>query len=205
MSSNQRNKRTCTEDTNCEKKSRRRDTYGKIAADQKEAMLLQRRTKKIELEKCNDSIKSVVECPSERMKSQRDTMLSKQSPLTIRESSSANVKGSTSGTCKGQQDVSPEVISNTGSSHETPNLSTVFDKGKDVGHSFCGFERGKAATSAFNFVTSSCHRRTSKLKKLIHQDQHLVNLRDNKMPPLKLLPTKFSLNRSTIITHYLNF
>ncbi|XP_016475095.1 uncharacterized protein LOC107796790 isoform X3 [Nicotiana tabacum] len=142
MSSNQRNKRTCTEDTNCEKKSRRRDTYGKIAADQKEAMLLQRRTKKIELEKCNDSIKSVVECPSERMKSQRDTMLSKQSPLTIRESSSANVKGSTSGTCKGQQDVSPEVISNTvGSSHETPNLSTVFDKGKDVGHSFCGFER----------------------------------------------------------------
>lgn len=82
MSSNQRNKRTCTEDTNCEKKSRRRDTYGKIAADQKEAMLLQRRTKKIELEKCNDSIKSVVECPSERIKPQCDTMLSKQSALT---------------------------------------------------------------------------------------------------------------------------
>lgn len=46
MSFNQWNKRTYTEDTNSEKKLRRRDTYRKISADEKEAMLLQRLTKK---------------------------------------------------------------------------------------------------------------------------------------------------------------
>lgn len=37
---------------------------------------------KMELQNCNGSIKSVVECPSERIKPQCDTMLSKQSALT---------------------------------------------------------------------------------------------------------------------------
>ncbi|XP_019248995.1 PREDICTED: uncharacterized protein LOC109228298 [Nicotiana attenuata] len=85
-------------------------------------MLLQRRTKKMELKKCNGSIKSVVDCPAERIKCPCDTILSKQTALTIRESSSDNAK--------------------VGTNHETPILSTPSNKGKEVGQSFCVFERG---------------------------------------------------------------
>ncbi|XP_019233280.1 PREDICTED: uncharacterized protein LOC109213898 isoform X2 [Nicotiana attenuata] len=43
-------------------------------------------------------------------------------------------RGSTSETCKSQQDVSAKVFSNKGTSYEILTLSAIFDKGKEDQH-----------------------------------------------------------------------
>ncbi|XP_019230428.1 PREDICTED: uncharacterized protein LOC109211349 isoform X1 [Nicotiana attenuata] len=137
-------------------------------------MLLQRRIKKMELKKCNGCIKSVIDCPTERIKCPRDKILSKQTALTIRESSSGNAKvstnhetailsappnkgkdagpsfcvfarGTTSGTSKGQQNASIEVVTNKGGSYEVSSLSSSFNKEKSISNPFCVFERGSTS------------------------------------------------------------
>ncbi|XP_019235659.1 PREDICTED: uncharacterized protein LOC109215991 [Nicotiana attenuata] len=55
-------------------------------------------------------------------------------------------RGSTSETCKSQQDVFPEAFSNkVGTNYEIPTLSAIFDKAKNAGHSFRVFERGSTS------------------------------------------------------------
>ncbi|XP_019261842.1 PREDICTED: uncharacterized protein LOC109239710 [Nicotiana attenuata] len=142
MSSYQRNKRPYAEHTNSDKNVRRRDIYGQISPDKKEAMLLQRRTKELERQKWNSSIKSAVD-PHERVMYQRHPMIRKHTALIIREASS----------------VDDEV----GSNYDVNTSSSSFDKGKNAAHVFSVFERGKARTSMNIFVSTPRLRCTSKL------------------------------------------
>ncbi|XP_019242705.1 PREDICTED: uncharacterized protein LOC109222862 [Nicotiana attenuata] len=85
------------------------------------AMLLQRCTKELELQKWNSSIRSTVD-PDERVRYQCHPMIRKDSALIIREASS----------------IDDEV----GSNHDVNTSSSSFDKGKNATHAFSVFERG---------------------------------------------------------------
>ncbi|XP_075101297.1 uncharacterized protein LOC142161767 isoform X3 [Nicotiana tabacum] len=82
MYSGQRNKRPYAEHTNSDKNVRRRDIYGQILPDKKEAMLLQRLTKELERQKWNSSIKSAID-PDEKLAATMMLILSQV--LLIRE------------------------------------------------------------------------------------------------------------------------
>ncbi|XP_060212762.1 uncharacterized protein LOC132640260 isoform X5 [Lycium barbarum] len=141
MSSKQINKHPCTEERNYQMKLGRRNTYMKITADKKEVMLLQRRTNELQLQKSNPPIEPVVDCAVERTRLHCDPTSSKQTALAIREPSLANIqehacyevntlsrssdkgknifqpfcvfeKGSTSNASTGQQNVTPEIVTN---------------------------------------------------------------------------------------------
>ncbi|XP_016469746.2 uncharacterized protein LOC107792071 isoform X3 [Nicotiana tabacum] len=84
-----RNKWPYAEHPNSDKNVRRHDIYGQISPDKKETMLLQRRTKELERQKWNSSIKSTVD-PDERVMYQCHPMIRKDSALTITEASSAD-------------------------------------------------------------------------------------------------------------------
>ncbi|XP_060212763.1 uncharacterized protein LOC132640260 isoform X6 [Lycium barbarum] len=143
MSSKQINKHPCTEERNYQMKLGRRNTYMKITADKKEVMLLQRRTNELQLQKSNPPIEPVVDCAVERTRLHCDPTSSKQTALAIREPSLANIqehacyevntlsrssdkgknifqpfcvfeKGSTSNASTGQQNVTPEIVTNKG-------------------------------------------------------------------------------------------
>ncbi|XP_016506404.1 uncharacterized protein LOC107824177 isoform X2 [Nicotiana tabacum] len=136
----QRNKRPYAEHTNSDKNVRRRDMYKQISPDKKEAMLLQRRTKKLERQKWNNSIKSTVD-PDERVMYQYHPMIRKHSALIIREASSAEV----------------------GSNYDVNTSSSSFDKRKNVTHAFSVFERestsrtSKGQHNVFATATSKLH------------------------------------------------
>nr|XP_016469741.1 PREDICTED: uncharacterized protein LOC107792071 isoform X3 [Nicotiana tabacum]XP_016469742.1 PREDICTED: uncharacterized protein LOC107792071 isoform X3 [Nicotiana tabacum] len=119
-----RNKWPYAEHPNSDKNVRRHDIYGQISPDKKETMLLQRRTKELERQKWNSSIKSTVD-PDERVMYQCHPMIRKDSALTITEASSAD----------------DEV----GSKHDVNTSSSSLDKGKNVGHASSVFERGSTS------------------------------------------------------------
>nr|XP_016432672.1 PREDICTED: uncharacterized protein LOC107759300 [Nicotiana tabacum] len=127
MSSGQRNKRPYAEHTNSDKNVRRRGIYGQISSDKKEAMLLQRRTKELERQKWNSSIKSVAHA-DERVMYQRYPMIQKHTALIIREASSAK--------------------NEVGSVHDVNTSSSSFDKGKKAAQAFSVFERGSTSCTS---------------------------------------------------------
>ncbi|XP_016478904.1 uncharacterized protein LOC107800266 [Nicotiana tabacum] len=113
-------------------------------------MLLQRRTKELERQKKNSSIKSAVD-PNKRVMYQHHPMIRKHSALIIRETSSAD----------------DEV----GSIHAVNTSSSSFDKGKNVAHAFSVFERGstsctsKGQQNVFPTTTSKGHTLTNVIHK----------------------------------------
>nr|XP_018627193.1 uncharacterized protein LOC104098914 isoform X5 [Nicotiana tomentosiformis] len=127
MYSGQRNKRPYAEHTNYDKNVRRRNIYGQILPTKKEAMLLQRRTKELERQKWNSSIKSAVD-PDEKVMYQCHPMIRKHTALIIREPSSADVQ--------------------VGSNHDVNTFSSSFDKGNNVAHPFSVFERGSTSRAS---------------------------------------------------------
>nr|XP_016469743.1 PREDICTED: uncharacterized protein LOC107792071 isoform X4 [Nicotiana tabacum] len=145
-----RNKWPYAEHPNSDKNVRRHDIYGQISPDKKETMLLQRRTKELERQKWNSSIKSTVD-PDERVMYQCHPMIRKDSALTITEASSAD----------------DEV----GSKHDVNTSSSSLDKGKNVGHASSVFERGstsriyKGQHNVFPIAT----RKGCTLTKVIHK------------------------------------
>lgn len=92
-----------------------------MTADKKQAMLLQRRTKELQLQK----VKSVVNGPTERIKCYCNPSSSKQTALTIREPPSANI----------QENTFYEINTSTGSCN----------KGKQIFQPFCVFEKGSTS------------------------------------------------------------
>ncbi|XP_047262033.1 uncharacterized protein LOC124895669 [Capsicum annuum] len=111
------------EEKNYQMKLRRRDTYMKITAERKQAMILQRRTKELELQKN----KSVTGCPGEKIKSPRNPTSLKQVALTIREPPFGNVQDSmyceintlSSSSAKGKQVLQPFPMFESGSTSNT--------------------------------------------------------------------------------------
>ncbi|XP_075107418.1 uncharacterized protein LOC107819940 isoform X1 [Nicotiana tabacum] len=90
-------------------------------------MLLQRRTKELERQKWNSSIKSTID-PDEKVIYQCYPMIRKHIALIIREPSSADVQ--------------------VGSNHDVNTFSSSFDKGKNVAHPFSVFERGSTSRAS---------------------------------------------------------
>ncbi|KAM3284112.1 hypothetical protein P3S67_022910 [Capsicum chacoense] len=129
------------EEKNYQMKLRRRDTYMKITAERKQAMILQRRTKELELQKN----KSVTGCPGEKIKSPRNPTSLKQVALTIREPPFGNVQDSmyceintlSSSSAKGKQVLQPFPMFESGSTSNTykrqqnvtPEIPAKKDKG----------------------------------------------------------------------------
>ncbi|XP_070043460.1 uncharacterized protein [Nicotiana tomentosiformis] len=147
MYSGQRNKRPYAEHTNYDKNVRRRNIYGQILPTKKEAMLLQRRTKELERQKWNSSIKSAVD-PDEKVMYQCHPMIRKHTALIIREPSSADVQ--------------------VGSNHDVNTFSSSFDKGNNVAHPFSVFERGstsRASKGQQNFFPAATGKEASKIGK----------------------------------------
>lgn len=70
-------------------KLRRCHTYTEITAEEKQAMLLQRSSKELNLQKP----KSVIDCQGKKIQSPQAAISSKQIALTMKEPPSANVQG----------------------------------------------------------------------------------------------------------------
>nr|XP_033512702.1 uncharacterized protein LOC104098914 isoform X2 [Nicotiana tomentosiformis] len=172
MYSGQRNKRPYAEHTNYDKNVRRRNIYGQILPTKKEAMLLQRRTKELERQKWNSSIKSAVD-PDEKVMYQCHPMIRKHTALIIREPSSAEV----------------------GSNHDVNTFSSSFDKGNNVAHPFSVFERGstsRASKGQQNFFPAATGKGHT-FSKLIHKknnDKHVDYARLKDVPNCKFYNAK---------------
>ncbi|XP_075107425.1 uncharacterized protein LOC107819940 isoform X2 [Nicotiana tabacum] len=110
-------------------------------------MLLQRRTKELERQKWNSSIKSTID-PDEKVIYQCYPMIRKHIALIIREPSSADVQ--------------------VGSNHDVNTFSSSFDKGKNVAHPFSVFERGstsRASKGQQNLFPDATGKEASKIGK----------------------------------------